>query len=424
MGGTREADYRMAAFDASGSPRFDTGELTTGIAALSPTDVFVFSHGWYGDVRGARSQYEAWSAAMAACHDDRSAAEAREGGFRPAAVGIHWPSLAWGDETLTSFAVPTHGADEGDAVARIVESSAADLTDTAAVRDAVRTIIAAALDDPIPATLPKEVRDAYRRIDAELGMSASGEGAAPGDDRAGFDSESVYQACLIDDLASYGSTSLGGLLGPLRVLSFWHMKRRACDVGASGVASLLRMLQNAIPRARFHLTGHSFGCIVMSSALSAQERPVGSLVLIQGAMSLWSFCSSIPPEPERAGYFHEVIAKDLVAGPIVATTSAYDRAVRTFYPLGAGAGGQIDYAPGVLPVYGGIGTFGIQGPGIRIRESDLGPAATEYGFDAGVVHNLRGDDVINEGGGIMGAHSDIAKPAVAHVVWQAALAGA
>ena len=32
-------------------------------------------------------------------------------------------------------------------------------------------------------------------------------------------------ACLIDDLASYGSTSLGGLLAPLRVLTFWHMKR-------------------------------------------------------------------------------------------------------------------------------------------------------------------------------------------------------
>ena len=41
----------------------------------------------------------------------------------------------------------------------------------------------------------------------------------------GFDPESMYQACLIDDLASYGSTSLGGLLAPLRVLTFWHMKR-------------------------------------------------------------------------------------------------------------------------------------------------------------------------------------------------------
>ena len=54
MDAQREADYRLAAFDAAGSPRFDARELTAGIAEQSPTDVFVFSHGWFGDVRGAR----------------------------------------------------------------------------------------------------------------------------------------------------------------------------------------------------------------------------------------------------------------------------------------------------------------------------------------------------------------------------------
>ena len=421
MDAQREADYRLAAFDAAGSPRFDARELTAGIAEQSPTDVFVFSHGWFGDVRGSREQYDAWWAAMAACPDDRLAAEARADGLRFAAVGIHWPSLAWGDESLASFAVTAGDLDHDEAVAGIVESSVAELADTASVRDAVATIIDAALDDPIPATLPKAVRDAYLRIDAELGMSASGEGAAPGDDRAGFDPESMYQACLIDDLVSYGSTSLGGLLAPLRVLSFWHMKRRARDVGSSGVAALLGQLQIAVPGAAFHLAGHSFGCIVMSSALAARARPVDSLVLIQGAMSLWSFCSSIPSAPERAGFFRRVIADDLVRGPVVATTSAHDRAVRTFYPLGAGARGQVDYAPVALPTYGGLGTFGIQGPGITIEQGELGPVTADYGLRPGVAHNLRADDVIRESRGLMGAHSDIAKPAVAHVVWQAAL---
>jgi hypothetical protein len=37
------------------------------------------------------------------------------------------------------------------------------------------------------------------------------------------------------------------------------------------------------------------------------------------------------------------------------------------------------------------------------------------------VHDLRGDDVIRDGDGVMGAHSDITKPPVAHAVWQAAL---
>jgi hypothetical protein len=40
------------------------------------------------------------------------------------------------------------------------------------------------------------------------------------------------------------------------------------------------------------------------------------------------------------------------------------------------------------------------------------------------VHDLRGDDVIRHSAGVMGAHSDITKPPVAHAVWQAALAAA
>ncbi len=45
-----------------------------------------------------------------------------------------------------------------------------------------------------------------------------------------------------------------------------------------------------------------------------------------------------------------------------------------------------------------------------------------YDLQPGVVHDLRGDDVIRDSAGVMGAHSDIAKPPVAHAVWQGALA--
>jgi pimeloyl-ACP methyl ester carboxylesterase len=184
------------------------------------------------------------------------------------------------------------------------------------------------------------------------------------------------------------------------VLTFWRMKRRARDVGAGGVAALLASLQDAAPDARFHLMGHSFGCIVVSSAVAGPgpggRRPIASLALVQGAMSLWSFCSAIPSSPGRAGFFHRVLADGLVAGPVVVTTSVHDRALGSIYSIGAGAGGQVDYLPDRLPTYGAIGAFGVRGPGIRVVDDDLRPVEDFYALQSGVVHNLRADEVIRD----------------------------
>jgi hypothetical protein len=199
----RDDQYHLVAFDAAGVERPEgsgpySRDLTALVAREAPTDVFVLSHGWMGDVPAARRQYGAWIAAMAGCPKDRAVADARPGGFRPVVVGLHWPSQAWGDEDLGSayFALPTgNGTPPGDGAEELVDISAAALGNTATVRAAVRTIVDSALDDPVPATLPRPVREAYERLDAGLGVGADGAGASPGDDRASFDPEAVYQAC-------------------------------------------------------------------------------------------------------------------------------------------------------------------------------------------------------------------------------------
>src|SRR3546814_13366531 len=74
-------------------------------------------------------------------------------------------------------------------------------------------------------------------------------------------------------------------------LSFWQMKDRARSVGERGVAGLLRKLQGAASEyTRFHLMGHSFGCIVVSAAIAGEPgatppKPVASAFLAQGALS-------------------------------------------------------------------------------------------------------------------------------------------
>jgi pimeloyl-ACP methyl ester carboxylesterase len=430
--------YYLLAFDKQGRERPEEGShysrtVVNAAEATSPTDVFVFSHGWNGDMPAARRQYEKWLAAMANCVEDRKTARQFPGGFRPLLVGLHWPSKAWGEEEIrpASFAIEADVSDDDarDDIDDLVDRYSDLLVDSPRVRESLRTIFKSAMIDAAPITLPSQVRHAYEVIDAESGLGHAGVGSAPGDDRELFDAEATYQACQLEEVASYGDWSLGGVLAPLRVLTFWQMKRRARDFGESGARRLLAALQQVAPDARVHLMGHSFGCIVASAAVAgptnegSPARPVDTLVLVQGAMSLWSFCDSIPARPEERGYFNRIVTDHLVKGPILATTSVHDRAVGTFYPMGASARGQIEYNPLDLPAYGAVGTFGIQGSGLEIINADLATAQGAYDFRGGAMYNLDSDDVISDGSGLMGAHSDICHTEVAHAVWRATFVG-
>src|SRR4051794_6248605 len=147
----------------------------------SVTDVFLLSHGWRGDLPAARDQYGRWIAAMAGCPSDVELMKRKRPGFRPLLIGLHWPSEPWGDDNFQrAESFDTAGADP---VEGLVNEAAAKTVDTPAARAALRTIVAAALDDNNPSHLPPEVQAAYADLDLEIGLGEGGEAAAPGDDR-------------------------------------------------------------------------------------------------------------------------------------------------------------------------------------------------------------------------------------------------
>src|SRR5262245_17396807 len=131
--------YHLIPFDAEGRERPEGGDLASrraaaALAAEPVTDVFLMSHGWQGDLPAARDQYGRWIAAMAACAADVARAAQVRPGFRPLLVGVHWPSLPWGDERLGAAAVSfAPEAAEG------VDAYAARLADTPAARAALQT---------------------------------------------------------------------------------------------------------------------------------------------------------------------------------------------------------------------------------------------------------------------------------------------
>ena len=213
----------------------------------------------------------------------------------PLVIGVHWPSLPWGEENPMGRGV-SFAPGEPEPVEGWIDDAAGKLADTPAAREALRTLFDSALNDLGPAELPAEVAAAYQILARDAGIDAKGPGGAPGADIHRFDPEGIYQETR-EQQDSFGSTTgLGALLAPLRQLSFWQMKARARSIGESGVGGLLWRLKAAAGGrdVRFHLMGHSFGCIVVSAAVNGRSgdlplvRPIHSLFLAQGALSLSS----------------------------------------------------------------------------------------------------------------------------------------
>jgi hypothetical protein len=417
--------YSLVCFDADGVERAATGGVTSAsllAADPAPTDIFFEIHGWKGDVPAAIDQYDRWFGALKAREADRAQLAAlRPHGFVPMLVGLHWPSLPFGDEEMPagpSFALP--GEED---VETLVDAYVERLGDRPGLRDPLRVIVAQAFRGS-PALMPADVRAAYERLDLLMAeLAADGPTAPPGADNPPFDAPAIYDE--VRGPASFGFDPFGTLLVPLQQLSFWKMKDRARRVGESGFHRLLGQLARAFPTAKLHVMGHSFGCIAASAAIvgprGAAGNKVASLALVQGALSLWSYGSD-NDYGSGHGYFERLVTNRLVDGPIVATISRFDRALSVLYPLGAAARRQIDFAPDALPRFGAIGNRGAHGLTQSARELVILNADAPYALDKGRLHNVEASGAIRNGGGLSGAHSDIDGPQVAHLVWSAAIA--
>jgi DNA/RNA endonuclease G (NUC1)/V8-like Glu-specific endopeptidase len=427
--------YYLLAYDAEGNERTDgasgaVSEQVLAAAAGPVTDVVVFSHGWLNDVPAARQAYMEWVSVMKEQAADLARARQSRPRFRPVLVGLHWPSQPWGDERLAenvSFA-----PDDAEVVGRLVESFARRLGDGQGIRDPLREVIESSLGAGEPKKLPRALADAYRRLDQALGLKSLGIAAAPGADREEFNPEAVYQGASDEGAVSYGLISRDTLLAPLRALSFWKMKDRARQIGEGAVHQLLGRLQEATRGrdVRLHLLGHSFGCIVASAAAAGPPdrpgpaSPIDSLVLLQGALSLWAYSADIPYAQGRPGYFYRLLAGGRLRGPVVTTQSRYDKAVGVWYPRGAGVARQVSFASEEFPKYGGIGSFGIQGLGLTVAAQPMQPVSGTYSFQPGSVYNLESSAYIRKSLSLFaGAHSDICHPEVAHAIWSAWTAG-
>jgi pimeloyl-ACP methyl ester carboxylesterase len=196
-----------------------------------------------------------------------------------------------------------------------------------------------------------------------------------------------------------------------------QMKDRAARVGARGVHQLLRDILSTGPGPRLHLVGHSYGAIVILSALcypptESLPAPVDSMLLLQPAVSQWCFAANVADKGYPGGYRP---ALDRVRGKIITTFTKQDGPLTRLFHLAVRRArdlGQPNIAPGgtLLPappsLYAALGGFGPAGLADEEHQvSRIKPPGEKYDLDATTpkLLALNGDDVIK-------SHGDISNP--------------
>src|SRR3954454_2891828 len=97
--------------------------------------------------------------------------------------------------------------------------------------------------------LPQSVADAYTELANLLGYGSGPTGSDPAFDNSEYSAQAAFEAMNSTGVAFAGGF-VGGLLGPLRQLSFWTMKKRARTVGEGGMHQFTAQLQQSAPAAR------------------------------------------------------------------------------------------------------------------------------------------------------------------------------
>jgi hypothetical protein len=361
------------------------------------TDLWIFSHGWNTDEKGADATYDTWVGRM----QERIRQEIINSPYNPSFVGIYWPSMAWSGDIAKSraplwvspVANPGDSLDRGEfelgydkvemsGTSGEFELGASDITLEMGRLEALSAVNlsgemagkARFVEEYRAAMDPRGEHSSWYNQDFARLYELLFQSQQPDnvqieefvqilqqykvDDPHSDLVESINVLNTLEEVEAYlkaerALSSHEGfepdndniLLRFFRIFTFWAMKGRAAVVGQNGVAVFLRDLKRILQQhkrnVRLHLFGHSFGAKLVSATVHGLanttylEPPVvDTLILLLGAFSQFSFSNNISAESGGIGYYSSLIDLHLVTNPIVTIYSQYDLANKEMYPLG------------------------------------------------------------------------------------------
>jgi len=332
-----------------------------------PTHVFVIAHGW----RNSKSRADETFATFAKLlRDQQSKEETIQ------VIGVRWPSLLGENDGAWDLAL---------------KQAAQSISTSMGKSDTVKEC-----KDKLKATLKKN--------STRLLLSLTLKFQLPPDEQLDR---------MIDN-----QQEVENVENALTMLSYYEMKRRAGLVGGNGLQECLTQLQDALPTARFHLVGHSFGCKVCLACLASDKRAdrrVDSATLLQGAVSAFCFAPRIDDLDGMPSGAYADVAKR-VKGCISITHTKNDAALTVAYAGASQAAGQVGELPGThyqrkRGLYAALGSRGIMGIA-DVPQCAMCAKATAYKL-------RRGLNAVNADSVILG-HNDIRREEVAWLIWSTA----
>jgi hypothetical protein len=432
---------------------FQPDETDKLLAALKdskpPTDLFVMSHGWNNNLEEAKQLYAGLAGQVA----KQISGQPSLAGRSFAICGILWPSKKFEEKDLipSGAASLSDSVTEEDLKSRIddlsdllqakgwpmeeddaeLESKIEELKESAedwefdpAVRTSAVKAIRSILDKGAASPNDADASEKFFALRPEILITNLSKSLNPparvpqGTPAASVDPFSTGSGGGVGGAAGLRDV-LGGIKGSflhlLNYSTYYLMKSRAGDVGTKGVAPLLKKIRDTAPEVRLHLIGHSFGCRVVTTAVSAlpddpKYRP-NTMTLLQAAFSHNGFASHW--DDQHDGAFRHVVTGKKVRGPILITHTRNDKAVGIAYPIASRIAGQAAASLGdEHDIFGGLGSNGAQSTPERVVGTLL-ETGGKYPFSSGasssIPYNLKADSFIS-------GHSDIVNPQVAWAV--------
>jgi pimeloyl-ACP methyl ester carboxylesterase len=391
----QRAPWYIIPFDRDGNcvgPK-TRDDLIKTAANGSFTDVFVFSHGWNNDWQAASERYDDFISKYAELRKNNGLGYPRA--YQPLLIGIFWPSTAlvmpW--EAAPKIAASPGQPTELNQEVGELQDQIYELAELLPRERRPRFYELVQGDEPLAAKEREELATMLAPVWGQLQGNPVGEFGANdvalnahelvelwgtsnsngsfSEVEGGYapDRRSAQKQPGSEPVAAF---SLGDMLSKprdlLRAFTVLQMKDRAATVGAKGVGPLLCDLMSRTESARFHLIGHSYGAVVMLSALCYPQdsdftREVSSVLLLQPAVSRFCFAKHIPKRNYVGGYRS---AFERCTQPILTTFSSHDvpltklfhLAVRRDRDLGQP---QIAGTPAAPSDYAALGGYGPDG---------------------------------------------------------------
>ena len=411
------APWYVIPFDKSGActAPLTRKHLVDAIAGKTYTDVFLFSHGWNNDWDAASTRYENFIEGFVKMREDFGLLVSRA--YRPLLAGVFWPRTAlvmpW--ERAPKFAGTPAGVDDDtDAWRRELEDLASyveedDREEFYALAQGENLTQAQA--ERFAAIIAKAVKQ-FDQADSEV--AAAGGPPSP--------TELLTRAKRIpgtpDKIGKPGAFGFatGTAAGPRAALSLsdldprklvrpatvLQMKDRAARVGACGVGPLLRDILTTHQDVRVHLIGHSYGAIVVLSAVCYQALPalVDSILLLQPAVSQWCFAADVAGKGFAGGYRS---ALDRVRGSIFTTFTKRDSELTKLFHLAVWRekdlgqpqiAGGLPQAPSIYAALGGFGPAGLSEAELQVFTIQTPPTRYQLTVPRPKVCALNGDSAI------------------------------